>query len=53
MSIILDEITPHLRAFYLLEQYVYPTLRVAVHAGANGPTVGHLMHVNAPMQTAA
>ena len=53
MSIILDEITPHLRGFYLLEQYVYPTLRVAVHAGANGPTVGQLMHGKAPMQPSA
>ena len=50
ISIALDEITPHLRAFYLLGQYVYPTLRGAVHAGANGPTVGQLMHGKAPMQ---
>lgn len=34
----------------MLEQYVYPTLRVAVHAGANGLTVGQLMHGKAPMQ---
>jgi RNA polymerase sigma factor (sigma-70 family) len=37
----------------LLEQYVYPTLMGAVHAGANSPKAGRLVHVKAPMQPSA
>ena len=46
-------ITAIYEIFYLLEQPLYPTLRVPVHAGANGPTVGQLTHRRTPMQPSA